>query len=150
MVQIRFPASSIYLFVIMALTSRQMYWYFFHLCKTYIVKLFAIFVLFWNHLYTIFYRKKQYNLCFALENIIKGNINEIIDFSFFFCLQILKKLLQNIPNTVLPEELKRIADAAHGFVGADLLAVCKEGKELEIAKKIVIILKLIFSTVRIS
>ncbi|CAE1276203.1 AFG2 [Acanthosepion pharaonis] len=39
---------------------------------------------------------------------------------------ILKKLLQNIPNTVLPEELKRIADAAHGFVGADLLAVCKE------------------------
>lgn len=39
---------------------------------------------------------------------------------------ILRKLLQNIPNTVLPEELKRIADAAHGFVGADLLAVCKE------------------------
>lgn len=39
---------------------------------------------------------------------------------------ILQKMLQKIPNTILPEELKEISDAAHGFVGADLLAVCKE------------------------
>ncbi|XP_029644384.1 ATPase family protein 2 homolog isoform X1 [Octopus sinensis] len=41
-------------------------------------------------------------------------------------LDILKKLLKNIPNTVTEAEVKDIADAAHGFVGADLSAICKE------------------------
>ncbi|GAB1601737.1 ATPase family protein 2 homolog isoform X1 [Argonauta hians] len=39
---------------------------------------------------------------------------------------ILQKLLKTIPHRVTEEEVKDIADAAHGFVGADLLAICKE------------------------
>ncbi|KAL0974273.1 hypothetical protein UPYG_G00218060 [Umbra pygmaea] len=40
---------------------------------------------------------------------------------------ILRKLLTSVPCRVTPEELTQLADAAHGYVGADLAAVCKEG-----------------------
>ncbi|XP_069781327.1 ATPase family gene 2 protein homolog A isoform X4 [Narcine bancroftii] len=41
-------------------------------------------------------------------------------------LDILKKFLKNVPILVTEEELVHIADAAHGYVGADLVALCKE------------------------
>ncbi|XP_062331947.1 ATPase family gene 2 protein homolog A [Osmerus eperlanus] len=39
---------------------------------------------------------------------------------------ILQKLMSAVPSSVSPEELAQLADAAHGYVGADLAAVCKE------------------------
>ncbi|XP_062902608.1 ATPase family gene 2 protein homolog A [Mobula hypostoma] len=41
-------------------------------------------------------------------------------------LDILKKSLKNIPISLTEKELVHIADGAHGYVGADLVAVCKE------------------------
>lgn len=41
-------------------------------------------------------------------------------------LDILKKFLKNVPISLSEEELVHIADGAHGYVGADLVAVCKE------------------------
>ncbi|KAM4555785.1 ATPase family gene 2 protein homolog A isoform 1-T1 [Odontesthes bonariensis] len=39
---------------------------------------------------------------------------------------ILQKLLSRVPCSATTEELTQLADAAHGYVGADLAAVCKE------------------------
>ncbi|XP_071391403.1 ATPase family gene 2 protein homolog A [Centroberyx affinis] len=39
---------------------------------------------------------------------------------------ILQKQLSSIPCSATTEELSQLADAAHGYVGADLAAVCKE------------------------
>ncbi|XP_067663980.1 ATPase family gene 2 protein homolog A-like [Haliotis asinina] len=41
-------------------------------------------------------------------------------------LEVLKKLLKKTPNTLTTQDLTDVADAAHGFVGADLAAICKE------------------------
>ena len=47
--------------------------------------------------------------------------------SFFVLSQILDKCLKSIKHTLTHDDVKHIADAAHGYVGADLAAVCKEG-----------------------
>lgn len=39
---------------------------------------------------------------------------------------ILQKQLRSVPCGASREELTQLADAAHGYVGADLAAVCKE------------------------
>ncbi|XP_067039753.1 ATPase family gene 2 protein homolog A-like isoform X2 [Acropora muricata] len=39
---------------------------------------------------------------------------------------IMKTLLKTVPHSVAMEDLTRFADNAHGYVGADLAAVCKE------------------------
>ena len=39
---------------------------------------------------------------------------------------ILQKLLLSVPHCASPQELTSLAEAAHGYVGADLAAVCKE------------------------
>uniref|UniRef100_UPI00398EE5EF ATPase family gene 2 protein homolog A isoform X2 n=1 Tax=Pristiophorus japonicus TaxID=55135 RepID=UPI00398EE5EF len=39
---------------------------------------------------------------------------------------ILKKFLKNVPTLLTESELVQLADGAHGYVGADLAAVCKE------------------------
>ncbi|XP_033829827.1 ribosome biogenesis protein SPATA5 isoform X1 [Periophthalmus magnuspinnatus] len=39
---------------------------------------------------------------------------------------ILQKLLHTVPHSASVEELNRLAESAHGYVGADLAAVCKE------------------------
>ncbi|XP_078067366.1 ATPase family gene 2 protein homolog A isoform X2 [Mustelus asterias] len=39
---------------------------------------------------------------------------------------ILKKFLKNVPTLLMEGELTQLADGAHGYVGADLAAVCKE------------------------
>lgn len=39
---------------------------------------------------------------------------------------ILRKLLTSVPCRLTPDEVTKLADAAHGYVGADLAAVCKE------------------------
>lgn len=39
---------------------------------------------------------------------------------------IMKTLLKTVPHSVTMEDLTRFADNAHGYVGADLAAVCKE------------------------
>ncbi|XP_030000982.1 ATPase family protein 2 homolog [Sphaeramia orbicularis] len=39
---------------------------------------------------------------------------------------ILQKQLNKVPHSASAEELTQLADAAHGYVGADLAAVCKE------------------------
>ncbi|KAI5628884.1 spermatogenesis-associated protein 5, partial [Silurus asotus] len=41
-------------------------------------------------------------------------------------MDILSKQLCTVPNDITTEELQELADAAHGYVGADLAAVCKE------------------------
>ncbi|XP_026081506.1 spermatogenesis-associated protein 5 isoform X2 [Carassius auratus] len=41
-------------------------------------------------------------------------------------MDILQKLLRSMPCDVSAAELRELADAAHGYVGADLAAVCKE------------------------
>ncbi|GAA6080691.1 ATPase family protein 2 homolog isoform X1, partial [Tachysurus ichikawai] len=41
-------------------------------------------------------------------------------------LDILHKQLHSVPHNITSEELQELADAAHGYVGADLAAVCKE------------------------
>ncbi|XP_027027515.2 ATPase family protein 2 homolog isoform X1 [Tachysurus fulvidraco] len=41
-------------------------------------------------------------------------------------LDILHKQLHSVPHNITAEELQELADAAHGYVGADLAAVCKE------------------------
>lgn len=41
-------------------------------------------------------------------------------------LAILRALLRAVPNSVTPEQLRQIADDAHGHVGADLAGVCRE------------------------
>ncbi|XP_066498135.1 ATPase family gene 2 protein homolog A [Hoplias malabaricus] len=41
-------------------------------------------------------------------------------------MDILQKQLRSIPCAISTEELQELADAAHGYVGADLSAVCKE------------------------
>ncbi|KAF7698344.1 hypothetical protein HF521_004854 [Silurus meridionalis] len=41
-------------------------------------------------------------------------------------MDILSKQLCSVPNDITTEELQELADAAHGYVGADLAAVCKE------------------------
>ncbi|KAL1262269.1 hypothetical protein QQF64_007534 [Cirrhinus molitorella] len=41
-------------------------------------------------------------------------------------MDILQKQLRSMPCEVTDEELRELADAAHGYVGADLTAVCKE------------------------
>lgn len=42
---------------------------------------------------------------------------------------ILQKQLSFVPCSATAEELTQLADAAHGYVGADLAAVCKEAGE---------------------
>lgn len=42
---------------------------------------------------------------------------------------ILQKQLSFVPCSAAAEELTQLADAAHGYVGADLAAVCKEAGE---------------------
>lgn len=39
---------------------------------------------------------------------------------------ILQKQLSLVPCSATTEELMQLADGAHGYVGADLAAVCKE------------------------
>lgn len=39
---------------------------------------------------------------------------------------ILQKQLSSVPCSATADELTRVADDAHGYVGADLAAVCKE------------------------
>lgn len=39
---------------------------------------------------------------------------------------ILQKQLSSVPCSASADELTRLADDAHGYVGADLAAVCKE------------------------
>lgn len=39
---------------------------------------------------------------------------------------ILQKQLSLVPCSATTEELMQLADAAHGYVGADLAAICKE------------------------
>ncbi|XP_058263191.1 ATPase family gene 2 protein homolog A isoform X3 [Hemibagrus wyckioides] len=41
-------------------------------------------------------------------------------------LDILHKQLHSVPHDITSEELQELADVAHGYVGADLAAVCKE------------------------
>ncbi|KAK2829126.1 hypothetical protein Q7C36_017116 [Tachysurus vachellii] len=41
-------------------------------------------------------------------------------------LDILHKQLHSVPHNITAEELQELADVAHGYVGADLAAVCKE------------------------
>ncbi|XP_061850272.1 ATPase family gene 2 protein homolog A isoform X1 [Colius striatus] len=41
-------------------------------------------------------------------------------------LDILQKLLKKIPHSLTAAELVQLADSAHGYVGADLTALCKE------------------------
>ncbi|KAK3611412.1 hypothetical protein CHS0354_034859 [Potamilus streckersoni] len=41
-------------------------------------------------------------------------------------LEILEKLLSRIQHNLSPEDLKSVADVAHGFVGADLALMCRE------------------------
>ncbi|KAM6120325.1 LOW QUALITY PROTEIN: ATPase family gene 2 protein homolog A [Pterocles gutturalis] len=41
-------------------------------------------------------------------------------------LDILQKLLKKVPNSLTAAELVQLADSAHGYVGADLAALCKE------------------------
>ncbi|VDI33694.1 AAA family ATPase, partial [Mytilus galloprovincialis] len=41
-------------------------------------------------------------------------------------IEILQKLLQKVPNTLEKEIILKIADKAHGFVGADLASVCQQ------------------------
>ncbi|XP_030047628.1 LOW QUALITY PROTEIN: ATPase family gene 2 protein homolog A [Microcaecilia unicolor] len=41
-------------------------------------------------------------------------------------LDILQKLLKRVPHSLASTELLQLADAAHGYVGADLAALCKE------------------------
>ncbi|XP_060102806.1 ATPase family gene 2 protein homolog A isoform X2 [Heteronotia binoei] len=41
-------------------------------------------------------------------------------------LDILHKLLKKVPHSLLATELIQLADSAHGYVGADLAALCKE------------------------
>ncbi|ORY96841.1 P-loop containing nucleoside triphosphate hydrolase protein [Syncephalastrum racemosum] len=41
-------------------------------------------------------------------------------------LSILQAVMRNIPHQISPAELKSLADRSHGYVGADLAAVCRE------------------------
>ena len=41
-------------------------------------------------------------------------------------LDILKRILSKIPNNVTVEQIEKINSKAHGYVGADLAAVCRE------------------------
>ncbi|XP_043401427.1 ATPase family protein 2 homolog isoform X1 [Chelonia mydas] len=41
-------------------------------------------------------------------------------------LDILRKLLNKVPHLLTTTELEQLADSAHGYVGADLAALCKE------------------------
>lgn len=41
-------------------------------------------------------------------------------------LDILHKLLKKVPHSLSATELIQLADSAHGYVGADLSALCKE------------------------
>ncbi|NWR86150.1 SPAT5 protein, partial [Furnarius figulus] len=41
-------------------------------------------------------------------------------------LDILQKLLKKVPHSLTEAELAQLADSAHGYVGADLAALCKE------------------------
>ncbi|NXH87781.1 SPAT5 protein, partial [Edolisoma coerulescens] len=41
-------------------------------------------------------------------------------------LDILEKLLKKVPHSLTAEQLAQLADSAHGYVGADLAALCKE------------------------
>lgn len=43
--------------------------------------------------------------------------------------EILQKQLSSMPCDISSGELQELADAAHGYVGADLAAVCKEAGE---------------------
>ena len=45
----------------------------------------------------------------------------------FSKLQILSKLLLSVPHGLSDADLAEIAETTHGFVGADLAALCKEG-----------------------
>lgn len=46
-------------------------------------------------------------------------------------LDILQKLLKKVPHSLTAAEMMQLADSAHGYVGADLAALCKEaGKDL--------------------
>lgn len=44
-------------------------------------------------------------------------------------LDILRRTLINVPHQLSLEELVQLADSAHGYVGADLVALCKEAGE---------------------
>ncbi|RCH89687.1 Spermatoproteinsis associated protein 5 [Rhizopus stolonifer] len=41
-------------------------------------------------------------------------------------LSIFKTIMKKIPNTLQPEELEALASKSHGYVGADIAAVCRE------------------------
>ncbi|CAL8303522.1 unnamed protein product [Arctogadus glacialis] len=47
-------------------------------------------------------------------------------------LDILRKLLTAVPHEVDAHDLARVSDSAHGYVGADLSAVCKEAGEFPV------------------
>ncbi|KAG8910536.1 AAA+-type ATPase [Tulasnella sp. 417] len=51
-------------------------------------------------------------------------------------LSILKVLLLSVPHSVLPEELKSIADSTHGYVGADLAAVVRTAGTVAIKRSL--------------
>lgn len=54
-------------------------------------------------------------------------------------LDILQKLLNKVPHSLTAAELVQLADSAHGYVGADLAALCKEaGKTLCILFRILL------------
>ena len=44
-------------------------------------------------------------------------------------LQILSVLLRNVAHTLSHSDIVSVARVAHGYVGGDLSAVCREGKE---------------------
>ena len=44
-------------------------------------------------------------------------------------LDILRKLLRKVPHLLTDAELLQMADSAHGYVGADLKALCNESGE---------------------
>ncbi|KAI2656675.1 hypothetical protein H4Q32_020652 [Labeo rohita] len=50
-------------------------------------------------------------------------------------MDILQKQLRSMPCDVTDDELRELADAAHGYVGADLAAVCKEAGECLISEQ---------------
>lgn len=46
---------------------------------------------------------------------------------------IFQKQLNSVPCSATSQELMQLADAAHGYVGADLAAVCKEAGEYTVS-----------------
>ena len=53
-------------------------------------------------------------------------------------LEILTALLRNTPHTITTEELTTVADKTHGYVGADLAAVCNEAGLLAVNRSLLL------------